>query len=84
MDIVQWHYSRKNKIIAYFPSLISTTPQKKFLVRQPHFELTTVGLAASMSDGSQPTPAGAILASDVQLLLMYLMMGDKMQAADIG
>ena len=61
--------------------------RKKFLVRQPHFELTAVGHAASTSttaDNGSQSSSGAILASDVQLLLLYLMMGDKIQDAEIG
>ena len=58
--------------------------RKKFLMRQPHFELTAVGQAAAKGDWGGSSSSEAIMASDVQRLLLYLMMGDKMQDAEIG
>ena len=58
--------------------------RKKFLVRQPHFELTAIGRAASTDGQFSSSSSEAIMASDVKLLLLYLMMGDKMQDAEIG
>ena len=59
--------------------------RKKFLVRQPHFQLTAVGRrACAASTTAEKSSSEAILASDVKLLLLYLMMGDKMQDAEIG
>ena len=57
--------------------------RKKFLTQRPNLELTAVGRAASIERlGS--TSSVAIMASDVRLLLLYLMMGDKMQDHGIG
>ena len=53
-------------------------------MRQPHFELTAVGQAAAKGDWGGSSSSEAIMASDVQRLLLYLMMGDKMQDAEIG
>ena len=58
--------------------------RKKFLVRQPHFELTAIGRAALTDRRCSSSSSEAIMASDVKLLLLYLMMGDKMQEAEIG
>ena len=57
--------------------------RKKFLTQRPNLELTAVGRAASIERlGS--TSSVAVMASDVRLLLLYLMMGDKMQDPEIG
>ena len=55
--------------------------RKKFLTQRPNLELTAVGRAASIES---PSSSVAIMASDVRLLLLYLMMGDKMQDKEIG
>ena len=57
--------------------------RKKFLTQRPNLELTAVGRAASIERLGSASSV-AIMASDVRLLLLYLMMGDKMQDHGIG